>query len=220
MPTQRFFNLKEEKRRAILTAAIHEFTRVPYASASINQIIKEADISRGSFYTYFEDKDDLIRYILEGIRKKYQERIFQLMEEEKGCYFRVPIRLLEQVMERGEGSVHYKLFKSLLSDMSAVDQNQLFGVKGFLLEDEAYQTFVSRIYQHMDKESCPVRMDMLIYGVEMTMMVLIKALSLYYKNTTDKDKILTAARNELLILERGVLDHGIPAHKVLNQIPS
>ena len=53
MPTQRFFNLKEEKRRAIVRAAVHEFSRVPYSVASINQIIKEADISRGSFYTYF-----------------------------------------------------------------------------------------------------------------------------------------------------------------------
>ena len=28
MPTQRFFNLKEEKRKVILDAAVHEFTRV------------------------------------------------------------------------------------------------------------------------------------------------------------------------------------------------
>ena len=64
MPTQRFLKLKEEKKQAILEAAVHEFSRVPYSSASINQIIKEADISRGSFYTYFEDKDDLMRYML------------------------------------------------------------------------------------------------------------------------------------------------------------
>lgn len=49
MPTQRFFNLKEEKRRAIVRAAVHEFSRVPYSVASINQIIKEADISREVF---------------------------------------------------------------------------------------------------------------------------------------------------------------------------
>ena len=64
MPTQRFFKLKEEKRRLILEAAAHEFSRVPYSAASINQIIKEADISRGSFYTYFEDKQDLVEPVL------------------------------------------------------------------------------------------------------------------------------------------------------------
>ena len=75
MPTQRFLKLKEEKKQAILEAAVHEFSRVPYSSASINQIIKEADISRGSFYTYFEDKDDLMRYMLRGFRDNCQERI-------------------------------------------------------------------------------------------------------------------------------------------------
>ena len=68
MPTQRFLNLKESKKNAILEAAANEFARVPYSAASINQIIKEAEISRGSFYTYFEDKDDLMRYMLRGFR--------------------------------------------------------------------------------------------------------------------------------------------------------
>ena len=39
MPTQRFLKLKEEKKQVILDAAVHEFSRVPYSSASINQII-------------------------------------------------------------------------------------------------------------------------------------------------------------------------------------
>ena len=80
MPTQRFFNLKEEKRRAIVRAAVHEFSRVPYSVASINQIIKEADISRGSFYTYFEDKDDLLQYLVSGFREKCREQVYAQLE--------------------------------------------------------------------------------------------------------------------------------------------
>ena len=49
MPTQRFLNLKESKKNAILEAAANEFARVPYSAVSINQIIKEAEISRGKF---------------------------------------------------------------------------------------------------------------------------------------------------------------------------
>ena len=87
MPTQRFLKLKEEKKQVILDAAVHEFSRVPYSSASINQIIKEADISRGSFYTYFEDKDDLMRYILRGFRDNCQKKIFEFLREEQGNPF-------------------------------------------------------------------------------------------------------------------------------------
>ena len=64
MPTERFYRLPEAKKQVIRQAAIKEFARVPFEKASINQIIQNADISRGSFYTYFEDKQDLVEPVL------------------------------------------------------------------------------------------------------------------------------------------------------------
>ena len=64
MPTERFLRLPKEKIEAIRISAAKEFIRVPLEEASINRIVHDADISRGSFYTYFEDKDDLMRYML------------------------------------------------------------------------------------------------------------------------------------------------------------
>ena len=87
MPTQRFLKLKEEKKQAILEAAVHEFSRVPYSSASINQIIKEADISRGSFYTYFEDKQDVVRYIFEDNARQMQECCERELDKNDGNLF-------------------------------------------------------------------------------------------------------------------------------------
>ena len=63
MPTERFNKLPEEKKKAIRDAAMEECIRVPFEKVSINKIIQNAGISRGSFYTYFEDKRDLVRYI-------------------------------------------------------------------------------------------------------------------------------------------------------------
>lgn len=131
MPTQRFLKLKEEKKQAILEAAVHEFSRVPYSSASINQIIKEADISRGSFYTYFEDKDDLMRYMLRGFRDNCQERIFRTLKEQEGNPFGTALKLLEAVVDEDHGGLGYKMYRNMLSDLSVVDQNHLFGIKGF-----------------------------------------------------------------------------------------
>ncbi|MFR1808686.1 MAG: TetR/AcrR family transcriptional regulator, partial [Pygmaiobacter massiliensis] len=50
MPKELFYALPEEKRQRILDAAVQEFSCAEYHSASINQIIKTADIARGSFY--------------------------------------------------------------------------------------------------------------------------------------------------------------------------
>lgn len=58
MPTQTFsICLKKTKR--LIEAARIEFSRVPLKEASIANIVKLADIPRGSFYQYFEDKEDL-----------------------------------------------------------------------------------------------------------------------------------------------------------------
>ena len=84
MPTQRFFHLKEEKKNIIKQAAMEECARVPYADISINQIIKAADISRGSFYTYFEDKDDLIRYLLQDFCDACKKYILDQIEKADG----------------------------------------------------------------------------------------------------------------------------------------
>ncbi len=65
MPSERFLKLSEEKQKRIVEAAVNEFARVPFENVSINQIIREADISRGSFYTYFEDKRDLLGYVFQ-----------------------------------------------------------------------------------------------------------------------------------------------------------
>lgn len=69
MPKALFFTIPDEKRRRIIEAAVHEFSSQLYDKASINQIIKEADISRGSFYQYFEDKDDLYFFTIQTIIK-------------------------------------------------------------------------------------------------------------------------------------------------------
>ena len=77
MPSITFLNLPAEKQEKLLEAATREFSHKPFNEASINQIIKEAGIPRGSFYMYFQDKEDLFRYLLKG----YVDQLFMLLEE-------------------------------------------------------------------------------------------------------------------------------------------
>lgn len=84
MPKQTFFNLPEDKRSKLIESAEIEFTRVPLFQASIANIIKMAGISRGSFYQYFEDKDDLYSYLLEGKLKKAKLYFISLLEKHQG----------------------------------------------------------------------------------------------------------------------------------------
>ena len=73
MPTQTFLNLDKEKRNRIIDAAINLFAERTYEQTMISDIIKIAKIPRGSFYQYFEDKDDLYFYIFDIVKLKKME---------------------------------------------------------------------------------------------------------------------------------------------------
>lgn len=65
IPKQTFFNLDEEKQTRILECAIDEFAFHSFDNAKLSNIIKNAQIPRGSFYQYFEDKTDLYLHIMD-----------------------------------------------------------------------------------------------------------------------------------------------------------
>ncbi|MCK8824142.1 TetR/AcrR family transcriptional regulator [Fuchsiella alkaliacetigena] len=87
MPSETFFNLPEEKRERVLDAAIKEFAQHPYHKSSINRIVEEADIAKGSFYQYFSDKKDLFKYIVELITEEKMTYISKAVAEKQNLNF-------------------------------------------------------------------------------------------------------------------------------------
>ena len=73
MPKQTFLNLPEEKRNTIIHAAIEEFAEYGLENASTNRIVANSGISKGSFYQYFEDKQDVFMYLLTVLEHEKME---------------------------------------------------------------------------------------------------------------------------------------------------
>jgi AcrR family transcriptional regulator len=69
MPTQTFFNRSESKQERIMAAIIKEMGARSYEHINLSNIIKDASISRGSFYQYFKDKEDMYQYFYAYIAK-------------------------------------------------------------------------------------------------------------------------------------------------------
>lgn len=61
----KFNNLKPEKQKQIINAAIKEFVRNGFEKASTNEIVKRANISKGSLFNYFNSKKNLYLYLIE-----------------------------------------------------------------------------------------------------------------------------------------------------------
>ena len=68
MPKVTFFHLPQEKRHLIENVAIEEFAENSLHSASVNAIVSNASIAKGSFYQYFENLEDLYKHVLNIIK--------------------------------------------------------------------------------------------------------------------------------------------------------
>jgi AcrR family transcriptional regulator len=75
MARPRFDKLPEEKRARILEAAARAFAAHGYENASLNQILEEAEISKGAAYYYFDDKADLFLTTLRHYVEKLQAEL-------------------------------------------------------------------------------------------------------------------------------------------------
>lgn len=113
MPSLRFEKIDKEKRDRIIYVALKEFANNEYEKVSINKIIKKADISRGSFYTYFIDKEDLFLYIV----KDYVELMYTFVKERfyfnKKDIFETIIDIVNMGIEVKNNSIEEKIIFSI-----------------------------------------------------------------------------------------------------------
>ncbi len=87
MPKSTFLNLPNDKKERIIEVAIDEFAQYTYLNASINRIVENAGIAKGSFYQYFEDKKDLYKYIIEKLEENKFKFISHILQNERESDF-------------------------------------------------------------------------------------------------------------------------------------
>ena len=74
---EKFLQLDLEKQKRIINAALKEFAYYGYKQASTNSIAKEAGISKGALFLYFNNKANLYVYLLEF----YTQYVLQMVEQ-------------------------------------------------------------------------------------------------------------------------------------------
>ena len=94
MPKETFQNLPEGKRQLIEKEAIHEFAVFGYDKASINRIVEQCQIAKGSFYQYFDDKKDLFLYLIKRVSEKKIESMSPVLQNPEQYDFFTLIREL------------------------------------------------------------------------------------------------------------------------------
>lgn len=117
MPTKTFFNLPSDKQRKLLDAGIREFSRVSFDEASINQIIQDAKISRGSFYMYFQDKEDFYFYLLQQYQLEMYDRLIHYIDLCQGEFIAAWLKLYDYLFDSCFDGNKGKLLKNVFLNM-------------------------------------------------------------------------------------------------------
>ncbi len=125
MPTDTFFRLPEEKRQKLLCAARGEFARAAFPEVSINRIIQKAEIPRGSFYQYFQGKEDLFRYLLQGCHERLFGSLESALRDTGGDIFQTALALFDKLAELDASQQEPGFCKNLIANLRVRDQGIL-----------------------------------------------------------------------------------------------
>lgn len=83
---EQFEKIPGEKRARIIEAALIEFSSMGYNAANINTIAKNAGISIGSMYQYFESKENLFLTVMDDAYRIIEQSITEI-DNVKGNLF-------------------------------------------------------------------------------------------------------------------------------------
>ena len=123
MPKETFLKLSEEKKQKVLNAAKREFARVPIEQVSIKNIVEDAEIARGSFYQYFESKEDLLAYILKENADEIDTKIKNKIYETKGNIFDAYIELYDLMVKKFVENTEQEFFKQIFINLRLSDES-------------------------------------------------------------------------------------------------
>ncbi len=128
MPKDTYTNLPDWKRQKIFETALEEFSIYGYEKASISRIVEHAGIAKGSFYQYFEGKEDLFRLIFTTAGELKLEYLNQLGLQSGNLGFFDLLRVLYQgalVFTRNHPKLSSVTDRFMKSDMAALKESIL-----------------------------------------------------------------------------------------------
>lgn len=123
MPKSTFYNLSEDKKQKIEEAIKEEFSKHSANKVSISNIIEKAGIPRGSFYQYFEDKDDALKYIINKFIELENKEIEELLIKNEGDIFQTSVDIFEYILGKNSDKKERILCKNIIEELKNENTN-------------------------------------------------------------------------------------------------
>lgn len=202
MPKERFYRLPKDKAETIRQAAIREFKRVPPEEASINKIIQAAEISRGSFYTYFEDKDDLLGWLIGDFIEHFRQFYVTGLKQNRGDIWDVFDRILLDTIRWVDEQGLVEIVGNMMKGGSFTEQLNNNPEKECMINTEN-RLHVEQVYALMDHACCPLEPDDFGELMRMQFTTLFLELKCYFSKEMSLDQVEASYRRCIAILKYG-----------------
>jgi len=132
--------LGDDKKKLLMNSAITEFIERGFEKASYNKIIERSGLSKGTVYYYFENKESLLRMVLNEIIEQFTSisdglELPETIEEFWKVEYEYSRRAMNFVFESAYPSLLFLLFSNdnrISSEMSDIDQ--MLGFRHKLIE--------------------------------------------------------------------------------------
>lgn len=125
-----FLNLDKEKQDRIIHSALDEFSESTFNDASITNIVKKADISRGSFYQYFGSKENIYQYLVNYLYDKHRSDLYKVLVKKSGNLYESLIEFYDNYIDEIVHSKHFSFYKNtfLYVNHYLVGKNGIFSL--------------------------------------------------------------------------------------------
>lgn len=200
MPRPTFFNLQEEKQQTLLQAAKKEFTRVSLAEASIANIVKEADIPRGSFYQYFENKQDLYFYLLNEHLKEKREELITNLRKHSGDIFASIRDLLQSLLTEMEEEGTYQFYRNVFLNMDYRTEKTFMNLMNYNTLDKKYdliKRLINRKSLNIDNE------EELLQVVQIVSLIMTDNLIQKFGKEMTNEEVIHNYKTQIRLLKKG-----------------
>lgn len=200
MATERFYNLKPKKKRILVDSILNCIQKEDIDALSITDISNEAEISRGTFYTYFKDKHDAIYTMFYYKIQDFIDRFKAIIIINKGDYFR---SVTDGFVELTEFFKKRKYFNAIKNILRITDLNSFSIYAKNMISD--FRRVYVWIFENSNLMNFGIKDEKQAKSLTELIFSLYASMLSRLAYDIDVDSIKNDFKYKLSIIERGVM---------------
>ncbi len=148
----KFYSIDKDKQLRIINACLYEFSENGYDKASTNEIVKDAQISKGLLFHYFRNKRELYLFLYEYALNLFTTEFYQNIDfSEKDLMKRIRQAVKNKMLLAKKYPLIFKFLEQAYFEESKAVKEDLIE-KNKEIEHVAYRIFGDIAYSKFKEE--------------------------------------------------------------------